>query len=121
MSRDSQRYKRTSQLDDPVAIEICSNVELLGGTGTEMAVHSETTGARLKSVAQALRQRAPAEGIWGKAALAVADGVEGAGTYVEDVTFDRVMDDLTDLIRRHPVHTLLIGAFLGFLLGRRGR
>jgi hypothetical protein len=120
MSRDPQQYDRTSQLE-PVDIEIASNIELLGGTGTEVPPHSETTGTKLKSAAQALRQRAQDDGLLSKAALAVADGVEGAGSYIEDVTFEGIIDNFSGVIRRYPMHTLLIGASIGFLLGRRGR
>jgi ElaB/YqjD/DUF883 family membrane-anchored ribosome-binding protein len=105
-----------------VATDVPSPVEELLQQTDRHATHvADATGAKLKSAAQGLRQRAPEQGIWGKTALAVADRVEGAGTYLQEVNLAAIAEDLAGMIRRYPVHALLIGATIGFLLGRRGR
>jgi ElaB/YqjD/DUF883 family membrane-anchored ribosome-binding protein len=120
MAREWHTDDMTSQ--NPGAIEVSSTTEeLLQNTDMHATRLADATGAKLKSAAQTLRQSAPDEGIWGKTALAVADQVEGAGTYLQEVNLVAIGEDLASLMRRYPVHTLLIGASIGFLLGRRGR
>jgi ElaB/YqjD/DUF883 family membrane-anchored ribosome-binding protein len=82
---------------------------------------SAAAGDRLQSAAEAIRARAPREGMLGTAATAVADRLEGAGLYLQEENFVAMADDLASVIRRYPVQSLLIGASIGFLLGRLRR
>jgi uncharacterized protein YjbJ (UPF0337 family) len=51
-------------------------------------------------------------------AAAVTDTAAGAGTYLQDRGVEGLSEDLTGLIRRHPVPALLIGLGIGYVLGR---
>jgi hypothetical protein len=54
----------------------------------------------------------------GTATRTVADGLEGAGKYLEDKNLTGMMDDMTGLIKRNPVPAVLLGLGIGFLVGR---
>lgn len=65
--------------------------------------------AREKSLPEALR----------KTTNKVADGLESAGSYIEDRKFRDLPSDLITLIRKHPVQLLLLCGGLGLYLARR--
>ena len=79
---------------------------------------SAAAGDRLKSAADTIRERAPRDGMWGTAATAVADRLEGAGMYLQEENLAAIAEDVGSIIRRYPVQSLLVGATIGFLLGR---
>ena len=79
---------------------------------------SVAAGDRLKSAADAIRERAPRDGMFGSAATAVADRLEGAGLYLQEENLTAIANDMAGVIRRYPVQSLAIGATIGFLLGR---
>jgi len=54
----------------------------------------------------------------GTATRSVADGLEGAGKYIEDKNLSGMMDDVTGLIKRNPVPAVLLALGIGFLVGR---
>jgi hypothetical protein len=49
----------------------------------------------------------------------VAHQLENAGSYLQDNTFENMARDVTGLIRRYPIHSLLIGLGVGYLFSRR--
>ena len=49
----------------------------------------------------------------------VADGLESAGSYIEERKFQKLPSDLMMLIRKHPVQLLLLCGGLGLYLARR--
>lgn len=53
-----------------------------------------------------------------KATTAISDSIESAGAYVQDIDVGEAAERLAETIRRYPIQTLLIGAVIGFLLGR---
>jgi hypothetical protein len=57
----------------------------------------------------------------GTAATAVAEKLDVAGTYLQEKDLNHVLDDLSGMIRRHPVPALLIGLGVGYLLARGTR
>jgi hypothetical protein len=59
-----------------------------------------------------------AQGAISTAATAVADGVESANSYLQEKNFAEMATDLTALIRRYPVQSLLVGVGLGYILAR---
>jgi hypothetical protein len=75
-------------------------------------------GEQMETLAGKVREKAPAEGSLGTAASSVADKLEGAGAYLQEKGFDDMVEDLTALVRRYPMQSLLIGMGLGYLLGR---
>jgi uncharacterized protein YjbJ (UPF0337 family) len=59
-----------------------------------------------------------AQGAIATATTAVADGVESASSYLQERKFEDMATDLTALIRRYPVQSLLVGVGLGYILAR---
>jgi uncharacterized protein YjbJ (UPF0337 family) len=90
------------------------------GTTASEKVHNATTtvGEKMSSLAGSLRTSAPQEGTMGSAAHTVADGLEAAGSYLQDKSLENMASDVTSLIRRYPIQSLLIGVGVGYLLSR---
>jgi len=94
----------------------------LGSSVSAKAQHATTAaGQTLQSLAGTIRDRAPQEGSVGTAAATAAEKLERAGTYLRERGIDGAVDDLTILIRRYPVQSLIIGVGIGYLLARLGR
>jgi hypothetical protein len=79
---------------------------------------SAAAGDALKSAADSIRGRVSREGMLGSAATAVADRLEGAGLYLQEDNLSAIANDVAGVIRRYPIQSLLVGATVGFLLGR---
>jgi hypothetical protein len=88
--------------------------EKISGAGTAVA-------EKMSSVAQSLRGNAPKEGMMGSAASSVADGLDAAGSYLQEKDFNHMAQDVTELIRRYPVQSLLVGVGIGYLFSRSSR
>jgi len=77
-----------------------------------------TVGAKMTDAASALRQNAPTSGPLADAADTAADSLQRAGTYLQQQDLSDMRADLENLIRKHPVESLLIGFGVGYLLAR---
>ena len=77
-----------------------------------------SVGGGIRNAAEAIRDRAPQGGMFGSAASGLTDTMENAGRYLEEKGVSGATEDLTHLIRRHPVPSVLIGIGLGILLGQ---
>jgi len=86
--------------------------EKVGGT-------TKAVGEKISSLAGTLRGSAPQEGTIGSAAQTVANQLDNAGSYLQDNTFENMARDVTGLIRRYPIQSLLIGVGIGYLFSRR--
>jgi uncharacterized protein YjbJ (UPF0337 family) len=75
-------------------------------------------GAKIGSLADVIRDKAPHEGTVATAATTVADKLDAAGSYLQQKNLDRMMGDLSNVIRRYPVPALLIGLGIGYVLAR---
>jgi uncharacterized protein YjbJ (UPF0337 family) len=78
-------------------------------------------GEKMKSLASAIRGKAPHEGKIGTTATKVAGGLESASCYLQEKKFDHLGEDVRGLVRRYPLQSLLVGVGLGFLLARRNK
>jgi uncharacterized protein YjbJ (UPF0337 family) len=78
-------------------------------------------GEKMKSLASAIRGKAPHEGKIGTTATKVAGGLESASYYLQEKKFDHLGEDARGLVRRYPLQSLLVGVGLGFLLARRNK
>jgi uncharacterized protein YjbJ (UPF0337 family) len=78
-------------------------------------------GEKMESLAGMIREKAPHEGTVGTAATAVAGKLDAAGSYLQTKDFDHMVGDLSNMIRRYPVPSLLIGVGIGYLLARSTR
>ena len=79
---------------------------------------TSSVGQSMSSLANTIRQKAPAEGMMGSAASTMATQLEAAGSYLQDNGFENMTRDLTGLIRRYPLQSLLIGFTIGYLWAR---
>ena len=75
-------------------------------------------GKNLEAAADMIREKAPQEGTLGNTATAVAERLEGIGSYLQNQGLSGAMEDLEGLIRRYPIQSLLLGVGLGYLLSR---
>jgi hypothetical protein len=103
--------------------------DLAGQAGSAISSAASTVGHKaedataavghgIQNLAGQVRDSGPNSGMLGSATRAVADGIEGAGKYVEDKNLSGMMDDVTGLIKRNPIPALLLGLGIGFLVGR---
>jgi ElaB/YqjD/DUF883 family membrane-anchored ribosome-binding protein len=77
-----------------------------------------TVGEKMSDAASALRQNAPTSGPIADAADTAADTLQRAGSYLQEQDLSDMRADLENLIRRHPVESLLVGFGVGYLLAR---
>lgn len=78
-------------------------------------------GEKIESLAGAIREKAPQEGTIGTAATAVAEKLDAAGSYLQRKDVDHMVSDLSGMIRRYPIPSLLIGLGIGYLLAKSAR
>ena len=80
---------------------------------------TKAVGETMSSWAGTIRESAPQEGTMGSAAKTVANQLDNAGSYLQDKTFENMARDVTALIRRYPIQSLLVGLGIGYLFSRR--
>jgi uncharacterized protein YjbJ (UPF0337 family) len=80
-----------------------------------------TVGEKIGSLADVIREKAPHEGTVGTAATAVAEKLNVAGSYLQEKDLNHVLSDMSSVIRRYPVPSLLVGLGIGYLLARSTR
>jgi ElaB/YqjD/DUF883 family membrane-anchored ribosome-binding protein len=80
---------------------------------------TSSVGSSMKSLAGSIREHTP--NMLGGAGSAVASTLESGGRYLEEQGLSGIGEDLTDLIRRNPIPSLLIGIGVGFLIARATR
>jgi uncharacterized protein YjbJ (UPF0337 family) len=88
------------------------------GGGSASGQQGEATATTAEGYASGLSARASevgarAQDVATSAATSVASTMSGAGTYLQDLP-----GELTEIIRRHPLPSMLVGIGVGFLLGR---
>jgi ElaB/YqjD/DUF883 family membrane-anchored ribosome-binding protein len=76
-----------------------------------------SAGQGMSRAAGAIRQNAPREGMLGTAAGAVADRLDAGGQYLQENSLSDMADDVSGLVRQHPLPALAIVFGVGFLLG----
>jgi uncharacterized protein YjbJ (UPF0337 family) len=88
------------------------------GVGSASGHQGEATATTVEGYAASLSATASevgarAQDIATSAATSVASTMSGAGTYLQDLP-----GELTEIIRRHPIPSMLVGIGVGFLLAR---
>jgi hypothetical protein len=104
--------KREAERAKQAAADVAHNV----GERAESA--KSAVGGRMKDLGGRLRERAPEEGMIGTAAQGVARTLEGGGEYLQEHNFGDMAEDLTDVIRTHPIPSVLVAIGLGIVIGR---
>jgi cell division septum initiation protein DivIVA len=74
-------------------------------------------GERVSSLAGTLRSSVPQEGVVGSTAAVVADKLDSTGRYLKEHGVSEIKDDLADIVRGHPIPSLLVVFGVGFLAG----
>src|ERR1017187_866877 len=70
---------------------------------------TEAVGAGMESLGETIREHKPQAGVLGAAGEAVAQKLETGGRYLEEHGLKGIGEDITNMIRRNPIPTLLIG------------
>jgi len=97
-----------------------AKVQEVSSAATEkMGGATKTVGEQMSALAGTIRDNAPQEGAMGSAAKTVANQLDDAGSYLQDKTFENMARDLSGLVRRYPMQSLLIGLGIGYLFSRR--
>jgi hypothetical protein len=104
--------KREAERAKQAAADAAHNV----GERAESA--KTAVGGRMKDLAGRLRERAPEEGMIGSAAQGVARTLEDGGEYLQEHNFGDMAKDVTDVVRTHPIPSVLVALGLGILIGR---
>jgi len=111
----AERAKEMARDASSRAGEVAKNV----GHKTEEAVSS--VGGQMKSLAGTIREKAPHEGMLGSTASAVANTLDSGGAYLQEHDLRGMAHDMTNLIRRYPIQSLLVGIGVGFLIAKATR
>jgi hypothetical protein len=85
----------------------------VGGKAEDAAF---TVGYGLQSLADAIRDKGPHEGVLGGVAASLAKNLESGGTYLQQKGLHGIAGEATNLIRRNPVPALFVGVGLGCLI-----
>jgi uncharacterized protein YjbJ (UPF0337 family) len=93
----------------------------LSSVVTKASEPMSAVGEQMGSLADVIREKAPHEGAVGTAATTVANKLDAAGAYLQERDLDHMVSDLSSMIRRYPVPSLLIGLGIGYLLARSTR
>jgi ElaB/YqjD/DUF883 family membrane-anchored ribosome-binding protein len=99
------------------------------GQSREMASNLEhraeealsTVGQQMQSLAGNLRERVPQQGMLGSAASAVASSLETSGAYLQQQHLNDMVEDVSEVVRRYPLQSVLVGIGVGFCLARTFR
>lgn len=82
--------------------------EVAGEVGNKIAGASDTIQGKLRETGKEV----------GEVVSAVSDKVRSSAQYLEESSMQEVVEDVTTLIKRYPIHAVIIGAGIGFLLAR---
>jgi len=110
--RFSSRISETAEVARNKAEHVAS------ATAARAREMTASVGHKVRELAGRIRQRPPHESAR-NATEKVADQLDRAGTYLEEKSFEGIAEDLTGIIRRYPIQSVLIGVGVGFLLSRR--
>jgi ElaB/YqjD/DUF883 family membrane-anchored ribosome-binding protein len=92
--------------------------EMVGNASRRVDEATAALGERVQSMASTIRERGPHDGMLGSATGSVADSLENAGRYIHDEGILGMAEDVTELIRRNPIPSMLIGVGIGFMLAK---
>jgi len=81
----------------------------------EDARHS--VGSGIKSMGESLKSAAP-DGMMKDAACSLASSLESTGKYIDEHGINAMTEDLTNVIKRNPLPSVMIAAGIGFLFAK---
>lgn len=74
-------------------------------------------GHQMSTLGNSVRASTSPNGAIGSAAAVVADELQAGGHYLEGHGIEAISKDLTDMVRRYPIQSLVVGFGAGCLLG----
>jgi ElaB/YqjD/DUF883 family membrane-anchored ribosome-binding protein len=74
-------------------------------------------GHQMNALGGKVRDAAPHNGPIGSAAKVMADELQAGGHYLEGHGVEAIGKDLTDVVRRHPIPSVLVGFGIGCMIG----
>jgi methyl-accepting chemotaxis protein len=105
-----------------VGSQVADQAQKVGSQVADKAdVATTTVGEKMTDVAQTIREKAPSSGPVADAADTAAQTLERAGSYLREQDLSDIRADLENIIRRHPIESLLVGLGVGYLLARSMR
>ncbi|MFO7692788.1 MAG: hypothetical protein R6V57_06870 [Vicinamibacterales bacterium] len=117
-----RRFKEFSEKSGGVVANLTSKAQELGANAASTANDAASAvGDKMESLAVTIRANAPSEGRVGTVASTIAGGLMSASSYLRDKKYNNLAKDVTGLVRTYPIHSLLIGVGVGYLLARRTR
>jgi len=98
----------------------------VGETATETAAAvgkkaddmTAAAGHGIAGFGETIAQKAPHEGLAGRASQAVADTIKESGRYIEEQKLSGMAQDVEQFVKNHPIPTILVVLGIGFCLGR---
>jgi hypothetical protein len=87
----------------------------VAGDKAEETLHN--VGEGMSTLAGTIRQSAPQSGVIGSAAGTVAEQLDAGGRYLREHDFGDIGEELTNVVKRYPIPSLLCVFGVGFLLG----
>lgn len=121
----SQAKEMGGQVMDRAREAVGSVADMASNAASAVGKRAETlastAGHQVHDAASMLREHLPHEGMAGRASTAVADALEGSAHYLEDMKLDNVAKDISNVVRSHPIPTILICLGIGFCVGRAMR
>ncbi|HSK29046.1 MAG TPA: CsbD family protein [Candidatus Limnocylindria bacterium] len=104
-----EKYGRTrEQATQEVNARLKEYNDKYGGTVAELKAKAHDIGETVVGKAN-------------EAASAVRSGVEKASSYFQEKTLDSMGSDITALVRKYPIQSVLIGIGVGIWLARGGK
>jgi len=75
-------------------------------------------GSGMENLAGTIRENLPRQGMLGSVSSTVADSLETGGHYLQEHGLNDMAEDLTQVVRRHPIPAMLVCVGIGFCLGQ---
>ena len=95
--------------------------ETAAAVGKKADDMTAAAGHGIASFGETIAEKAPHEGLAGRASQAVASTIREGGKYVEEHKLSGMAHDVEQVVKNHPIPTLLVALGIGFCLGRAMR
>lgn len=118
MSKVQETASSVGQKAQEMASNLGQKAQGVAESATERAGEAvSAVGERMSSLAGTIREKAPREGTLGTAAARVADGLDAGAQYLGEHDLSDMAEEVTALVRRYPLQSVLVGIGVGCLVG----
>jgi ElaB/YqjD/DUF883 family membrane-anchored ribosome-binding protein len=91
--------------------------QAVSAVGKEADNLTASAGTGIKQLGDLIGEKAPHEGMLGNASQTVAKTLQEGGKYLEEAKLSGMAEDLTKMIQRNPIPSILVGIGVGIGLG----